>query len=659
MLLVIGSGAQADDICRAASEDDHIDIFPLTSAIADVVTVRDRLIERGCKRVSILSSAPLIDREVAQLRQSLIPSLASLAERQVDGMALREFLALPGLPMSAWWLGLIAERNPLKTSAFMRFAQVGAVISLLAGRNYQRCWISVDDTPTAAALSAACLDAAVACRRFKARSGEPLGVRLRRRLREGGAMAHRLSGFVAWLRLCYRIYLAKRILGAPVPKTSESATLLFVSYFPSYDEAAARGGEFRNKYAQPLQDLLRDSGRQVQWLLMYADLNGASYRDALVAARNFAARGEQMVMLEQFARLSDCLRILALFLNLGRRASRSYCSVRDLPGRPLPPAVEPVWRNLWHESLGDREMVYGLYHAVVFHRAVAAMAGNASDCLYYCEMQAWEKALCRACADATPPLRTIGFLHASIPANYWPYAVQPTEAARHGRTADLPVPDILAVGGEYATRLMAPTGIPHVVEVEAVRYLYLTRRWSSKTNKSAVPTLLVAGSIDRVEAAALLHLLLAMGPPPGGMRILLKGHPAMPFAPLLADLTGGALPAGFVSCDGDLQGALEQSWAALVSASTVALEALAYGCRVIAPVFPDAMQMNPLADFPGSCEIVATPEELFAALVTVAAGAPPGEGEIAAGNSFVGRYWNLDTGLPTWKNLLAPSTSTH
>ena len=53
MLLVIGSGAQADDICRAASEDDHIDIFPLTSAIADVVTVRDRLIERGRKIAAV------------------------------------------------------------------------------------------------------------------------------------------------------------------------------------------------------------------------------------------------------------------------------------------------------------------------------------------------------------------------------------------------------------------------------------------------------------------------------------------------------------------------------------------------------------------------------------------------------------------------------
>ena len=45
----------------------------------------------------------------------------------------------------------------------------------------------------------------------------------------------------------------------------------------------------------------------------------------------------------------------------------------------------------------------------------------------------------------------------------------------------------------------------------------------------------------------------------------------------------------------------------LVPTSTVAIEALGAGCDVIIPVFPDAMLMNPLADFDSYHHTVANP----------------------------------------------------
>lgn len=652
LLLILGTGADPDSICKAIAADREVAVFPLTSAYNELSAVRDRLAARGIKRVSVVPSARLADGETNLLRTNLLPWLAGIAERRVDGTALKDYLSLPGLSLSAWWLGLIAERNTLKTSAFLRFAQVRAIASLLAGGGYDRCLIAVEEAPASAAIVACCQDAGVAARTIQPRSGQSFAVRLKRRLREGGLLAHQLSGFLAWLMLCRRVWRARRILGPPVSQMRESGSLLFVSYFPSYDQAAARRGEFRNKYALPLQDLLRSCGRPIQWLLMYADLNGASYRDAVEAARHFASGGEPVVMIDQFGNWRDCWRVLGLFLRLGGRIERAYAQVGGLAASPLPAAVEPLWRNLWYEALGDREMVYGLYYAIVFRRATAVLAEKSTACLYFCEMQAWEKALCRACSELEPPLRTIGFQHSSTPANFWPYLIQPMEAVHHGNRTDIPLPDILAVGGKVAGYPLVALA-SRLVEVEAIRYLYLARRPSTAASKSTKPTLLVAGSIDRTESLALLHLLLAMGPPPASMRMLLKGHPSMPFAPLLAELTGNNdLPAGFELSDDDLYSALDHSWAALVSASTVALEALAYGCRILLPLFPDAMQMNPVADFPDRCEIIATPDELRTALAAVVDAGPPDDDAIGAGHAFVGRYWNLDAALPAWRSLL-------
>lgn len=653
LLLVIGDGASPATLCAAIPQRcAAVDVLPLTSDYAAIERLCAALRATGHGCISVLNSARLVDAEIARLRTTLGPWLADVANLPVDGTALKEHLMIPGMRLSAWWLGLAAEKSPLKSAAFLRVAQLRVILATLAAQRHTLCLTVVDDAPMRASIALTCRDTATSVRHLPTCASASTGDKVKRWLRNGGAPGQVATALLAWLRLCHKVFLAHRVLGPPVPGERREHELLFVTYFPAFEQEAAAHGRFRNKYAAPLQDLLHTLGRPVRWLLVYTTLYQTSYRQAVAQAQRFMAAGEPMVLLEQHVGLRDCLRILRCYAWLARRAACAYETVTAaaLSAGPLPPTAEPLWRSLWQASFLGNEAVNALFFAVAFRRAAGALTARTEDCLYYWEMQGWEKSLCAAWADGPEKRTTIGFQHASLPQNLWSCHPDAAETARHGRPSDLPLPDVVAAGGPIPAGRLEPSAFPCLTQVESVRYLYLNDTRRSARCKGPRPALLVAGSIDRAESLALLHLLVAMGPPPAGFRILLKGHPSMPFGPLLAQMGIAQLPDGFENWEEDLQGALDTAWAALVSASTVALEALACGCRVIAPVFPDAIQMNPLADFDGWCTIVASPQELGQALADLAAAGPPDDA--ARGWEFVNRYWNLDPALPAWTALL-------
>jgi surface carbohydrate biosynthesis protein (TIGR04326 family) len=266
-------------------------------------------------------------------------------------------------------------------------------------------------------------------------------------------------------------------------------------------------------------------------------------------------------------------------------------------------------------------------------------------------MHAWEKALNAAKNGINPPIRTIAYQHSSLSKNDLGYFYDRSETNRTGKTSDLPLPDILACNGKYLYDLLSESGYPNLIETEAVRYLYLDKVLSMKpVSRKGRPVLLVAGPYNRNEARALVALVSTAFPMVDQFDIWFKGHPSLPLEGIFEELGFNYLKAGFMIKHDNISEYLNDAWVVIVPTSTVAMEALAAGCEVIVPVFPDVMIMNPLADFDDHYHGVTTPQELRLAMERIIGGSF--EDNIEGRRSFIRNYWNLDPSLPRWSRIL-------
>jgi surface carbohydrate biosynthesis protein (TIGR04326 family) len=317
-----------------------------------------------------------------------------------------------------------------------------------------------------------------------------------------------------------------------------------------------------------------------------------------------------------------------------------------ITGGLLPDGARPLAQRLWVRSYAGADLARGLYYAEVFRRMMPETTA-APTCVYQAEFQAWEHALNARAAERPAPLRTIGFQHTSVSRNYFFYFHQPSE--RTG-PLPLPMPGTLAFSGALPERIVADCQYPSTRRVEAVRQFHLAGVLTAPVARDGTPLLLVAGSIDRAESRAILSLAAKAFPRAEGVRIALRSHPSQPLAPLCAELGLDIGAAGYETFSGTTDEALRAASLVLVGSSSLAVEALAYGCEVIAPVFASFLPLTPLSGFEEVYERVYSPAGLRAAVERFLSAGPAQSA--AAKRDFVQQYWILDRSLAGWMALL-------
>lgn len=454
------------------------------------------------------------------------------------------------------------------------------------------------------------------------------------------------TAIAAWLRLNLFACFARVALGRPAPVTNR---LCGVSYFPAFDKEAASSGRYVNRYTGPLQDLLDRLGVGVTWLLIWAPLDGARYRDSLRLVRRFRAVGASMFMAEAFWGARAAAWAFAEWLRLAWLSTRLRAAGDAIPltASPLIAACRPIVNELWHESFVGPNAMKAVCFAALFRGAWPKMP-SLSACVYISEMHAWEKALNATLAGAQ--VTRIAFQHTAVSRNYFHYFHSAAETRTSGAADSLPLPDVMAANGRLTCAALAACGYPGLTEVESLRYIGLDAALREPRQRTDRPTLLVAGSLDRAESLALARLVHQAFPDRAAMDIVFKAHPYTPFEGVLDELGVDAEACGYVMGKGAIGEHLRRAWAVVVPSSAVAVEALAYGCPVIVPVFADSMLMNPLAEFPQVCQKVSDPRQLRESWQRIAGDRDDGQGE--ARREFVREYWHLDADLPRWTALL-------
>lgn len=630
-------------------------VFSLISGPAILDAVIAKIHSCGVFAIKIHNSAQTISDQVKELRKGICQWSAHIGDWKVSSKAVKDWLLLPGCGVSTWWFSLLSEKNTLKTDAYFRIAQTHAIDQLISNDNYDLCLLSISNRGLHNSIVSTANKNHLLAKVIPAR---PSLVTNRYKfpildyIERLGWFEKCLHGIFTWFHVVLRCWIARKVLSGLTRKSKSSSTLLFVSYFPALDKEASKDGMFRNKYALPLQDKLEEKKIPITWLLMPVPLDGYDFKDAVSLARTFATHGERLFILEEFLTIKDAVKGLFLWL---RQIALSMFLFHQLKKTGL--AAEPVGytcrsivKSLWNQSFCGPVAIVAILHALMFREVFKSIPGIV-DCLYYCEMQAWEKALNAAKKDITPQIRTIGYQHSSVSRNDLNYFYGKAETASWGKPSDLPLPDILACNGRYLCDLLSESGYPNIIETEAVRYLYLHKILSlDPIPRKGRPLLLVAGPYNENEAKALTALVYAAFPRADRFDIWFKGHPSMPFEGIFQGLGLDYLHAGYIIQHDNISEYLNKAWAVVVPTSTVAMEAFGAGCEVIIPVFPDMMLMNPLSDFEDYYHHITTPQELRLVMEKISGGYYLCQKEEY--QHFIRRYWNINPLLPLWANLL-------
>jgi len=389
----------------------------------------------------------------------------------------------------------------------------------------------------------------------------------------------------------------------------------------------------------------------ITWVLLYVPVDGFNLKDSINLAKKFIANGEKIFFPEEFLDFKDiayglCLWLRQVFIGLFLSRFVKNMPVLGLERKEGRSFMKLLWADSFYGPVGLEGILFTLSFKKMFKRVE-----NIKDCLYYCEMQPWEHALNSAKNQEQSDIRSIGFQHSSIPNYSFNYFHERLETEYTDDGTGLPLPDIMGCDGEIMQDLLAASGYPGLRRLEALRYLYLDKVLSAPDSQIGKRrTLLIAGSGDKEESIRLIMLVRSVFAKAGAFDICFKGHPSFPFEKLFNDLGIDSRESGYIIKHNDISNSLKEAFAVITLSSTVMIEALAFGCEVVVPIFPDFISLHPLVGFEKYYHKVDSPEGIKEIVQKIFNGFSLCS--IREYRSFVRRYWDIDADIPRWSKLL-------
>jgi surface carbohydrate biosynthesis protein (TIGR04326 family) len=609
-----------------------VTLFPLTSNFLVIENTRQRLLQYSNLTIDIVDSAALINDEVNLMRQSIHEWSYQLGETKVKNKKLK---------------------NSVQDVAFFKIAQINAIEKFYKQNQYGACALGLSDKRQAAIIKKIITPSGTLIKSLRCIPcmKKTTKHKLLDFINGGGLTGALISSAMYWIIWLKDSRAARKNLPPLSSRIKPENSFMFVTYFPNLDEEQAKQGVFRNKYALPLQDKLAELNIPVTWLTMPVYYNGHHFSSAVLLAKKLSAHGESILVLQEFFSFKVFCKA---FIWWWRQSLLSFKLLRQLKGNNLianltHPAAYPILKYLWWHSFvgasGTRGIIFYLTYLEVF-KALPRI----KTCLYYCEMQAWEKAMLLAKKKQQPNLKTIAFQHTVVMENFFNYFYHGDEIKQANLATDFPMPDQLLANGNMMHALLAKTNWTSLSQAEAIRHLYISHLKLRDTKTRAKKIMLVVGSYDRVETKSLITMVYQAFPVANDFEIWFKGSPVNPVEPLLTQLGIDALKANYKICHAAVADLLPAAAIALVANTTVAIEALALGCELIIPLFADTMMMNPAVSSGLDYQLVSHPQQLYECVTNLLQMSKARE--TLKGHHFIQNYWHLDAAIPRWTKIL-------
>jgi len=653
ILVIFDEYFDPDRINEIPLDPTPIQLLPFTGNWQLIQEVQKKCSSKFHAEVSVLDAAHLVTEEARALRGRLGSWSERLGNKEVNGKNLKTWLHTSDHMASTFWFGPISEKNPLKTDLFLRIIQANIIFAHISQRKYSTCLVGVSNPYLKKSVV-----------RMATQNG--VGVIMLSSFKESRGVQDKIQqwcegrGFLGQVILAIVIWTRFLVWKVQVGSSNQDQILdgepgehvMCVTYFPYVDWELARKGIFHNFYTGPLQRKFQELQLKVVWLLLYVTIDGKSYREAVNLKKHLVSCGERLFFLEEFVSFWSFITVLwewvgqiyvSVWLN-GKLSDQALCEgLCDA-------TAAPIVRQLWMKTTCGPDAIKNLVYYESFKK-IFSPKKHVSQCIYYCEMQGWEAALNAAGRKENPALKRIGHQHTAFSANFFPFQHLIEAVVPNGQATDFPLPHILACNGQSDYRVLSDIGYSSLRLVEAVRQLHVAESWTTKpTYKNKAGVLLVAGSIEYEETKAMVSLVASAYPVAEDFEIWFKGHPSLAFERILEDLGIDDQRTKYQIKVGRIEDFLWPAKAVIVPASTVAVEALAYGCEVIVPFSSESLPLSPLLGHEEFYHSVYEPNDLQKVMKTILTTSP--QMTMEAKQGFVKNYWCLDPSLSRWQELL-------
>jgi surface carbohydrate biosynthesis protein (TIGR04326 family) len=639
------------------SSPKNIDLYPLTSnwrLISEIKSTTRGLFNTDIE-IKLMESAEAIDKEIDAIRERVTKWSADFGDSRIAGKSLKEWFLVPKGEVSTWWFSLLSEKNSIKTNVFLRLAQLQAIDKIISLNSFDSCLVSVSE-------KILLLSIRKICQRYSTnmlpvaslKRKKTLQEKIKAFLNKQNTLSFTLKALSQFFLRLSRAIQAKLVMGSRINRIRiDKNSILFISYFPAVDIKSAEKGTLKNKYALPLQKKLSEMDKKIIWIWMYAFIDGHNYSDALALAKKFKKNGEANFFLEEFISFNVFIRVLFLWLRqflIFIKLRRSIPTQLLYKNLSIPDGSAFI-KNLVARSFIGWTGLEGLLFFELFKELFTDFP-NPSHCIYYLEMQAWEKALNAAKQLKSPRIKSIGFQHSSIFRNFFPYFHHPSEMIQADKSMFLPSPNVFACNGDIPMHIISRCRYPNLTKVEAIRHLYLADYLGNLDCYKKQNIVLIAGSTYEQETRALISLFYEAFPKPNGFEVWLKGHPAFPFEKILKSLRIDIKNCSYTIKQDPVNELLKPVKILIVGGSTAAVEGLATGCRIITPICSDNIFMSPLKGFEEFYTKVHNPKELRTAIEQTLQHNEKKQ-NFSMIKNFIPKYLCLDPSLNRWEKLLS------
>jgi surface carbohydrate biosynthesis protein (TIGR04326 family) len=594
-------------------------------------------------RSDVISIPKLVEDQADILKSRYLAWIYETGNSLINGKSLLAHLELrPGF--SYWWMSLIAYKEPAYISLRITDCLKMLVFEELASKyNPNKIILSSSDRVLAQTFRLWCKKLGWQFDWQKFQSKENSVSWLKKIYQVLPKPVHAGVTLIRSLKKCWSL----RKIGKSEVFDSK-ANITFFSYFDNLDKDACKKNRFYTYYWQSLHDYVETELNGVNWFHKYIKhqmLPSSNHAKTLIKKLNKSADLQSHSTMAStigfvvIARtLRDYFRIVTVGLRL--RKINHLFQIKDSNIN-----LWPLFKQDWEKSLTGANAMMNCLDLNLTEQTLEYLPFQKSG-FYLQENQPWEMALIHAWKKFGHG-KLVGVQHTTV--RYWDLRYFYDQRTYHDRTGTvntLPRPDKVAVNGPAASKLYLDGGYPEdeIVEVEALRYYYLTDFLSAQKNKKfastskALHVLVLTDFSPRVTTQQMQLLSEAASLMPANTKYTIKSHPNCQVR--AEDYAGMNFEVKNYVLSELLQNHFDVVFSSNITSAAV--DAFCVGLPVVSVLDGQTLNLSPLRGLNGAAEYVTGPKELADALQKT-------------GNRQTGRdesFFFLDKKLEKWKKLL-------
>lgn len=584
-----------------------------------------------------------IDTNSERLRAEYLSFIYDLGQLNVSGKRVVEYLEIEQ-GFSLWWMGLLAEKNPVKSNTVQTSLRLMAIRDLIKKMKPNKIELYSSNYNVAESLIKLCELNKISFS-FNRQKPNKFNWSTKNIFK---IFPHIFQGLIFLVNHVLKRWSLRRIQW-PAWFSGETSIFIF-SYFFNLDKKKSALGEFYSRQWETFPEYLNNHKKKIIWIHHY--LSTPNEPSTSLARRWLSSFNKKKVdnvhcFLDSFLSVNVIIKSFNQWFNFIVNINPIEKKMERLLFNHQNDWLWPIIQDDWKSSVYGSVVMQNILWVNLIDKAMAEIPKQNLG-LYLCENMDWERAFIHFWKKHKHG-HLIAVPHSTI--RFWD--LRYFDDKRVWGSKDIlsqPIPDQIAVNGplSWDTLKKANQPMDKMVKVEALRYLHLDKKNKLKPKMNEANTigknkikLLLLGDIVYETTDAMLKLLEFSHEILRKYELTLKSHPAAPIK--IEDYPNLNLNISNV----DLDMLLPKYQGVICSIYTSAsIEAVALGLPVITILDNNELNYSAFYDDTG-VNFVSTKQEIEAALIMQY------QGKNTKDNNE--KYFWTNPNYPLWSEVLGVS----